>query len=245
MKIKYIVPLFLLAISMACITCQNSPSNGQQASMFPRGAVQHLDRFESEIQAFEQADKTAMPEEGSILFVGSSSIRKWSSLAGDFAPLPVINRGFGGSTIAEVNYYADRIVYKYKPRVIVFYCGENDIAEKTPVAVVFQDFKKFIGETEKNLRGVPVVYISAKPSPARWDKWRQFQTLNKMIEQFAKGRPGLHFVDISQALLGENGQPDPSLFVEDGLHMNEKGYEKWTALLRPVVEELYVEKIEQ
>ena len=231
---------FLLAIS-----CKENKPNNQHGSLLPRGEAKHLDRFEHEIQAFEKADKEAMPAKGSILFVGSSSIRLWSSLKDDFAPMPVVNRGFGGSTIAEVNYYADRIVHKYAPSLIVFYCGENDLVEGSPPAIVFQDFKKFIGETEKNLPDVPVVYISAKPSPARWEHWRKYETLNKMVGQFAKARPNLHFIDIAELLMGENGKPDPALFVDDQLHLNRSGYAKWTEALRPVLEGLYEEEVAQ
>ncbi len=237
--------LFLFLLLALTFGCKNDRSNTHHGSILPRGQAEHLDRFEQEIQAFEKADNAEMPAEGSILFVGSSSIRLWSSLKEDFAPMPVINRGFGGSTIAEVNFYADRIVHKYKPSLIVFYAGENDIVEERPPAIIFQDFKKFIGETEKNLTGVPVVYISAKPSPARWVHWRKYETLNDMIERFAQSRPNVHFVDISETLLGDNDQPDPTLFVEDQLHMNSSGYANWTAVLRPIVEGLYEEKVAQ
>lgn len=246
MKFKSILSIFFLLLLVVAFSCKKNKSDNSHGSMIPRGETQpKIDRFEEEIKAFETADANMMPAEGSILFVGSSSIRLWSTLQDDFAPMPVINRGFGGSTIPEVNYYAERIVHKYNPSLIVFYCGENDIAEEHPPAIVFQDFKKFIGETEKNLAGVPVVYISAKPSPSRWALWRKYETLNGMIKQFANARPNLHFVDIGPTLLGKNGEPDPNLFVEDKLHMNGAGYAKWTEVLRPVVEELYQEKVTQ
>ncbi|MEZ4956622.1 MAG: SGNH/GDSL hydrolase family protein [Saprospiraceae bacterium] len=245
MKFQSTLSISLLLLLAMAFGCKGDQSKTNHGSILPRGQIEHLDRFEQEIQAFEKADEAEMPAVGSILFVGSSSIRMWSTLKEDFAPMPVINRGFGGSTIPEVNYYADRIVYKYKPSLIVFYAGENDIIEEHPPAIVFQDFKKFIGETEKNLVGVPVVYISAKPSPARWEHWRKYETLNEMIERFAKGRPTVHYVDISKTLLGENGQPDPALFIEDRLHMNSSGYAKWTAVLRPIAEGLYEEKVAQ
>ena len=241
-------PIFSIALLLALTLtqgCREGSSKNHQGGMLPRGQIEHLDRFEQEIQAFEKADTEAMPAKGSILFVGSSSIRKWSSLKEDFAPMPVINRGFGGSTIPELNYYADRIVHKYKPSLIVLYSGENDIVDEHPPAIVFQDFKKFIGETEKNLAGVSIVYISAKPSPSRWEHWRKYVTLNSMIAQFAKARPGLHYVDISETLMGADGKPDPSLFIEDQLHMNSSGYAKWTAALRPILEELFEEKVAQ
>lgn len=245
MKVTFLFPVFLLTLAMALPSCRDTQPNVHSGTLLPRGEVEHLDRFEHEIQAFELADKTEMPTKGSILFTGSSSIRLWESLASDFAPLSVINRGFGGSTIPEVNYYADRIVHKYAPNLIVFYCGENDIVEEHPAAVVFQDFKKFIGETEKNLSGASVIFISAKPSPSRWANWRQFQVLNGMVKQFADGRPNLGFIDISETLLGENGEPDPTLFIKDMLHLNKRGYERWTAAIRPLVEQIYEGKATQ
>jgi lysophospholipase L1-like esterase len=210
--------------------------------MIPRGDSTQIDRFEDEIKKYEEADKAQMPAKGGVLFVGSSSFRLWSTVAQDFAPLPVINRGFGGSTTPEVMHYAKRIVYKYEPSVIVYYCGENDMASETPPQVAFQNFKKFIGETEKNLATTTVVFVSAKPSPSRWALWKDFQQFNSMVEQFAKNRPNLRYVDISKELLGANGEPDASLFVEDKLHINASGYAKWTAVLKPIVTEVYNSK---
>lgn len=230
-----------LLLSLLFVNCKDSKTGAHQNGVLSRGeqTEEHLDRFEQEIQAFEQADKKEMPPKGAVLFVGSSSIRLWSTLESDFAPVPVINRGFGGATTPEVDYYADRIIYKYKPELIVFYCGENDIAEETAPAVAFQNLKKYIGETEKNLAGTPVIFISAKPSVARWELWRKFQQFNSMVEQFATARPDFHYVDISSTLLNEEGKPDSTLFVEDGLHLNEMGYEKWVEKLKPMVEEFY------
>lgn len=240
-KLTLFFALFALLFS-----CQNNPPETAQGGVLTRGEpVEHLDRFEQDIQAFELADKAAMPSKGGIVFTGSSSIRMWENLAEDFAPLPVTNRGFGGSTLPEVVHYSERIVFKYEPKLVVVYCGENDIAEGKAPTQVFQDFKKFIGETEKNLAGVPIIFISAKPSPARWEMWRKFEQFNKLAERFSTARPNLHFVDISPTLLGKDGTPDPELFIEDGLHMNKKGYRKWVKILKPKVEELYVGKAEE
>lgn len=230
----------LLVVALAFFQCKNDRNGPDQASLSPRGQqAEHLDRFEQEIHAFELADKKEMPPKGAILFVGSSSIRMWETLERDFSPLPVINRGFGGSTIPELMFYAGRIVYKYEPDLIVMYCGENDIFEETAPAVVFQNFKKFIGETEKNLAGTPVIFLSAKPSIARWELWRKYQQFNGMVEQFATARPNLHYVDMSGTLIGPTGQPDSTLFIQDGLHMNKAGYAKWVKKIKPLVEELY------
>ncbi|MBI5916907.1 MAG: hypothetical protein HY842_16150 [Bacteroidetes bacterium] len=238
---KSLLFLLLALVPLTFFSCKNEPGNAQ-AGIVARGPDQSIDRFEAEIKKYEQADSVQMPPKGGVLFAGSSSIRLWGTVEQDFAPLPVINRGFGGSTIPEVLHYAKRIVFKYQPAVIVFYCGENDIAEDTPPQVVFQNFKKYIGETEKNLVGTTVVCISAKPSPARWHLWKSYQQFNSMMEQFAQNRPNLHYIDIGKQLLAANGEPDPALFTEDKLHMNANGYARWTQVLKPVVTELYNSK---
>ncbi len=236
MKIFYLVFISILALA----ACKDSSVKTTQGSMFPRGGDEkHLDRFEHEIQAFEAMDKEKMPEKQGILFIGSSSIRMWQTLENDFAPLPVLNRGFGGSTIPEVNYYAERILFKYEPKVIVFYCGENDVAQETQPVVVFQNFKKLAGKIEQRLPNTKFVFISLKPSPSRWHLWKQFQQVNSMVSQFVESRPNFRFLDIQKSLLLPAGEPDPAQFLEDKLHMNSSGYQKWVEMVKPVVAEFY------
>lgn len=244
-KQPYFIQTILFSLFLALFAGCKNDSNNHEAGVLSRGQTQPVDRFEAEIKKFEEADKAQMPPKGAVLFVGSSSIRLWNTLARDFDPMPVINRGFGGSTIPEVMHYADRIIYKYQPGVIVFYCGENDIAESTAPPVAFQDFKKFIGEKEENLPGTPVVFISAKPSPARWQLWNELQQFNSMVLQFAQNRPDLHYVDISGTLLTAGGEPDSTLFVEDQLHLNGRGYGKWAGVLKQVLSQLYAKQMAQ
>lgn len=239
---KYLIPALITVLLTITFSCKNESGKLSQAGLVPRGDTTEIDRFEDEIKQYEEQDKAQMPPKGAILFTGSSSIRLWGTVAEDFAPLPVFNRGFGGSTTPEVMHYASRIIYKYQPSVIVYYCGENDMAEDTPPQVVFQNFKKFIGETEKNLPNTTVIAISAKPSQNRWHLWKSYQQFNTMVEQFAQNRPNLRYVDIGQQLLAANGEPDPTLFVEDKLHLNASGYAKWTAVLKPIVTEIYNSK---
>jgi lysophospholipase L1-like esterase len=239
---NYLFPAMLALLLAATFSCKHEPGKNSQAGLLPRGDTTQIDRFENEVKEYEAADKLQMPAKGGVLFVGSSSIRLWTTVVQDFAPLPVISRGIGGSTTPEVIHYADRIVYKYEPSVIVYYCGENDMAQEAPAQVAFQNFKKFIGETEKRLPNTGIVVISAKPSASRWHLWKNFQQFNTMVEQFAKSRPNMRYVDVTKELLGSNGEPDPSLFVEDKLHLNASGYAKWTAVLKPVVMEVYNSK---
>lgn len=192
-------------------------------------------RFESEIAAFEKWDRQNAAPRECILFVGSSSIRFWQT-AESFPDLPVINRGFGGSTIADINHFADRIVFKYKPRTIVFYAGDNDIAAGKSPDKVFRDFQTFATGVEKRLPDTQLIYVSIKPSPLRWKLWPQSQTVNTRIRELAESHKHFQYLDAATVILGDDGQPRKELFRADGLHLNEKGYEVWNKVVASVLE---------
>jgi lysophospholipase L1-like esterase len=228
--LKGIALLLLLSLG-----CGDKRPADQQAGLSLRGQVQPLTRFEQEILSYEAADKIKSPPQGAVLFAGSSSIRLWNTLAQDFPSFSVINRGFGGSTLPEVAWYAPRIIYKYKPALIVLYCGENDMADGTPPPVAFQRFKKLVAGIEEHLPGVPILALSAKPSPSRWQLWGQFQQYNILVGEFAQNHASISYVDVALPLLKPDGTPDASLFKEDQLHLNQNGYQKWTELLNPLI----------
>ena len=191
-------------------------------------------RFESEIAAFEKWDHQNAVPPHCILFVGSSTIRFWQT-ADAFPDLPVINRGFGGSTIADVNHFADRIVFKYKPRTIVFYAGDNDIAAGRSPDKVFADFEMFAKSVHKRLPNTKLIYLAIKPSPLRWKLWPQSQTANARIKELIAKNGHDRYVDAATPILGDDGQPRKELFRDDGLHMNPKGYSLWNEILLPVI----------
>lgn len=192
-------------------------------------------RFESEIAAFEKWDRQNSVPRDAVLFVGSSSIRMWET-AKSFPDLPVINRGFGGSHISDVNHFMDRIVFKYKPRMIVFYAGDNDIAAGKSPQQVFADFEAFLKSVQEHLPKANVVYLPIKPSIARWTLWPQMKEANALVAQRADSDGQLICVDMATPMLGGNGEPRPELFLNDGLHINEKGYQVWNDILRPVLQ---------
>src|SRR5215213_861478 len=202
----------------------------------PASPALDLSQWEPEIRAFEDADRQSPPPTGGIVFAGSSSIRLWKTVARDFAGLPVLNRGFGGSQIREVTAFADRIVIPYRPRLIVFYCGSNDVVSGRAVPDVVGDLRAFVGKIHAALPQTRLIYISVAPNPARWhlkDAWRD---LNERTRAYTRTDGRLSFVDIWSEMLGASGEPRPELFVEDQLHMNERGYAIWARVLRPVVE---------
>ncbi len=190
-------------------------------------------RWENAIRQFEAADKTNAPPKNGIVFIGSSSIRIWTTLASDFPEHKVFNRGFGGSHLNDSVFYFDRIVAPYKPKMIVLYAGGNDINfGKTPEAV-FAAFTNFVAKAHQALPKTRVAYISIAPNPSRWSQVEQVKAANKLIEDFTKKDSNLAFINIFPAMLGEDGKPKPDIFLKDNLHMNEKGYAIWVPIVRP------------
>ena len=192
--------------------------------------------FEKDIQAFEAADKTNPPPAGAILFIGSSSIRLWKTLAEDFPKQQVINRGFGGSQVIDSVNHADRIVLPYRPKQIVFYAGGNDInAGKTPERVL-QDFQAFVKKVHAALPETRIAYISIAGNPARWSQIERVRSANRQIEAFTKSDNRLRFIDTHSKMLGPDGFPKPQIFVSDRLHMNAEGYKIWTDIVGPYLD---------
>ena len=195
-------------------------------------------RFKQEIDKFIEWDSKNSTPNDAVLFMGSSSIRMWATRR-DFPDMKVINRGFGGSHISDVIYYSDRIVLPYEPKVIVFYAGDNDVAAGKSAERVLEDYRKFIKIVHKAMPNTPVIFIAIKPSLSRWKLWPEMKRANTMIQDYCAKDERLSFVDISVALLGKDGKPDKKLFLDDQLHLSDEGYRKWTAMLRPVIQNAY------
>ncbi|BCM93888.1 hypothetical protein IAD21_05783 [Abditibacteriota bacterium] len=195
--------------------------------------------FAADIASFEAADKKSPPPRGAVLFIGSSSIRYWTTVAQDFPEIPVINRGFGGSQIEDSVRYADRIVIPYKPKLIVFYAGGNDInAGKIPQQVL-KDFRAFSNKVHKALPRTSIAFISINPSRARWNQEAKILKTNSLIEKYINDtnskKRRLTYLDSHARLLGADGQPQDNLLRSDGLHLNTEGYKFWVSILRPQI----------
>ena len=189
-------------------------------------------RWEPAIRAFEKSDRIHPPPQNAVLFIGASAIRKWTSLAGDFPGVPVINRGFGGSQIADSTAFAGRIIFPYHPRVIVLYGGDNDLAAGKSPQQVAAEYTDFVRTVRAKLPQARIVFISIKPSPIRWKRLKdKVIETNRRIAAM-KGN-GLFFVDIFSRMLDAQGNPRKDLFLADGLHPNENGYRLWASLIRP------------
>lgn len=190
-------------------------------------------KWEHDIKKFEEADRQTPPAKGAVVFVGSSSIRMWKDLAADFPEIKVINRGFGGSELADSTYFADRIITPYQPRMIVLYAGDNDLAAGKTPQQVFEAYQAFVGRVRAKLTNVKIAYISIKPSLARLKLMEQMRTANELIRGYAAKGKNLVFIDVFTPMLSAEGQPRPELFIKDGLHMTREGYDIWRKVIAP------------
>ncbi len=190
-------------------------------------------KWEKEIQAYEAADKKNPPPQGAVLFTGASGIRLWKTLARDFPDQKVINRGFGGSEMADATYFADRIVVPYKPRLVVVQAGGNDINNGKSPEQVLADFKAFVAKVRAKLPDARIAYLAMNPSPSRWSQREKQQQGNKLIKDFIAGEKNLDFIDFWDVLLAPDGKPREDLFVADRLHNNSAGYKIRADAVRP------------
>jgi len=193
-------------------------------------------RFEKSIAAFEEQDKTAPPPEGAIVCIGSSSMRRWhETIHEDLAPLTVIARGFGGSTMNDALYYAERIVIAYKPRAVLLYEGDNDTSNGIGPQEIRDTFEAFVAKIHEALPQTRIYALSIKPSIKRLAIWPDMQEANRLLAETCGGDARLTYINVASIMLNEDGQPKPDIFTSDDLHMNEKGYQLWTQVVRPVL----------
>ena len=191
-------------------------------------------RWQSTFAAFDQADRERPPAPGGVLFVGSSSIRFWTRLADDFQSQPVvINRGFGGSTMAECSLLARELVVRYKPRQVLVYAGDNDLAEgRTPLQVL-ESFAHFANTVRAELPSTRIAFISVKPSPSRAALLPKVRETNNIVGAYVRTQTGTDYIDIYTPMMGSDGRPRAELFLPDMLHMNVSGYRVWQAAIAP------------
>ena len=193
-------------------------------------------RWAKEISAFEAADRTNPPPRDAVLFIGSSSILRWTNLAQAFPGHKVINRGFGGSQLADSVAFVDRIVTPYRPKLVLLYAGDNDIASGKAPEQVFADFKAFVGRIHAVQPSAQIGYIAIKPCPSREKFLDQVKAANRLIREYCGTNERLLFIDTFTPMLAADGRPRADLCVKDMLHLNAEGYELWASILRPVLD---------
>jgi len=194
--------------------------------------------FQDEIDVFIKKDSIAMPAANSILFVGSSSFNYWKDISNYFPGYPIINRGFGGSSLTDIIHFNQETILKYQPKQIYIYCGENDIAASDTISpqIVFERFKTLHSIIRTHLgNNIPVMYVSIKPSVARWNMEDKFVTANSLIRNFINKQKQTQFLDVHSAMLDTNGEVYKDIFIADKLHMNAKGYAIWQKIIAPTL----------
>lgn len=191
-------------------------------------------RFRNDIDKFIEQDKKHPEKTSSIVFVGSSSIRGWDTEK-SFPKLPIAQRGFGGSHISDVNYFIEPLVLKHSPDIVVLYAGENDISHGKNPKEVFRDFKYFVDAVYKQSTETHIVFLSIKPTPARWRKWPKMIETNNMIKTFTEKSEKLHYVDIASPMIGKDGKPIDKLYMKDQIHMTAEGYAIWDEKVRSIL----------
>jgi lysophospholipase L1-like esterase len=191
--------------------------------------------FYSDIQHFKTEDSIHFPPKHAILFLGSSSFKKWEDVQKYFPGYTIINRGFGGSTIPDAIYYADEIVFPYEPKQVVIYEGDNDLASSDKITAdsVLNRFKHLFNQIRNKLPNTSIAFVSIKPSPSRENLMSEMKEANSIIKKFLSQQKYAAFIDVYHAMLNKDGTPDKSLFIQDELHMNAKGYAIWKKIIEP------------
>lgn len=190
--------------------------------------------WESAITELEQQKPT---HNAPVVFVGSSSIRMWSTLAEDMQPIPVIRNGFGGAKLGDVVHFSKRLVSAFSPTAVVVFAGSNDIDPgkvKSPKQLL-ASFQRFVDSVREVQKDLPIFYIAITPSILRWEIWSDARAANQAIESWIETTPELFYIDTSLHLLGDDGMPNEDFYLFDGLHLNAQGYERWTNAIRPVL----------
>jgi lysophospholipase L1-like esterase len=189
-------------------------------------------RFEAELQKYI-ADTTSFIGQDVVVFTGSSSIRMWHSLSADFPKYITLNRGFGGSQMSDLYYYKEDLIVKYQPKQIFIYEGDNDIAAGKSTREILKDTKKLVKYLHKKLPNTPIIFISAKPSVARWHFKDAYLHFNKKLKKYCDKKDYLQFADVWSPMITNDGTPMKDIFIKDNLHLNTKGYKIWAKAIQP------------
>jgi lysophospholipase L1-like esterase len=206
---------------------------GAQEVQRPYAEARDYARWEKEVAAYEASDRQNPPPRGGILFIGSSTIRLWKTLAEDYSDLKVINRGFGGTEIVDSTHFADRLIFPHEPKQIFLRAGGNDIHAGRVPAEVAADFAQFVRVVHARLPKTEILYIAVSPAPARWGETDKYRELNRQIREISLRMPRVGFVDAYDVSLTPDGRARPELFVKDRLHFSPEGYKVLAERVRP------------
>ncbi len=234
---------WLLAIAVCAFVClrDDTKTFGQELDSL-KDYREPSAKWEKDIVAWEKKDLTEVADENSLLFLGSSSIRRWTTLPKDLAPWPCIGRGYGGAKFSDLAIYAPRLLAAHHPRGVVIYVG-NDITEKTELnktpEEVVRLFSIVVDAVKKQVPKAEIFVIAITPSPKRFQAWPDIQAANTQLKAFCEKDSKLHFIETHSLYLTAEGQPRPELYVSDQLHQNEDGYKIWSGIIRKELERVF------
>jgi lysophospholipase L1-like esterase len=194
-----------------------------------------VNRFEKNVQAYEAADKLSPPPQGAILLAGDSQFYRWKTLAEDLPGYTVVNRGIDSFQTSDLVHFAERLVLPHRPRLIVLHVGGNDVNNGKSAEQILADFRAFVAKVRPSLPGVPIAFSSTTPGPGRWEQADRRKVVNDTLQQYIATQPGLHFIDLWDAMLTPEGQPREDLWVEDRIHPNQAGYQIRVRIMRALL----------
>lgn len=212
------------------------------AGLYAQPKPLKIDRFESTIQAFLEIDKTNPPAQGQIEFIGSSIFARWKTLQQQMAPLPVYNRAFGGSRTPEILHYMDKVVLPYAPKIIVYYCGSNDVSDDESATVIADNFKAFAERVHEKLPDTRIYFVSINRAPQKQDKWDVVDAANGIIRAFCERTANMGFIDVNSALFNAEGKARLELYLPDKLHFLDPAYVEFTKIIKPVLTKAWAER---
>ncbi|MEO8025745.1 MAG: GDSL-type esterase/lipase family protein [Bryobacteraceae bacterium] len=214
------------------------------AGLLVAGLVRAQDpaRFETQIRAFLEKDEASPPPKHAILFIGSSIFRQWTMLTEQMTPLPVFNRAFGGSQTPDILYYMDKVVLPYEPRIVVYYCGSNDVNAGRDADAIAANFRTFAERVHAALPETRIFYVSINRAPDKRKRWDVVDSANAQVREYCKRSARMGFVDVNPALFGPDGEPRMELYLPDKLHFKAPAYVEFTAIVKPVLERAWNER---
>jgi lysophospholipase L1-like esterase len=210
---------------VACVFAQSKPTTKPQ----------NYDRWEKELARLAKEEAANPPPKGALMFVGASSIVKWTTLAQDYPNVKIVNHAFGGSMICDSTHFADRIILPFDPKMIFLRAGGNDMHGGKSVEETFADYKDFVTKIRTKLPDVPIVFISQSPAPARWDERDKVKQLNELVKSYTDQTSGLRYCETYDLSVDKDGNPRKDIYVADQLHFNEEGYKLLAERVRPFI----------
>ena len=202
-----------------------------------------LERWESDIAKLEELDQSEVDPQDAILFIGSSSIRRWESIAEDMAPYNPIRRGYGGARFSDLAVFVERLVYPHEFQALVIFVG-NDITggenDKSPEEVL-RLYDYVVKRVRAKFESQPIFFVAITPTSSRFSGWHRVQSMHRIVREYSDQNPQLHFIDTAAQFLKSDGKPNDSLFVKDRLHLNAMGYDVWAEIIKQALKDAKLE----